>query len=144
MMSVLHKINPVPFSTPQALPSILGDDRFKVMFENPDYQVDEQSEEFRLLNPIVSKVGQKRKKKLRLLAQQAAAAAQKVTLFFSFCHFSIRCSAFRSWRTITVDINKQYLISLRLSRRMRRKRSTRGAPAPRRRARTTTRAGWRR
>lgn len=63
----------------QALPSILGDDRFKVMFENPEYQVDEQSEEFRLLNPIVSKVGQKRKKKLRLLAQQAA-AAQQVTL----------------------------------------------------------------
>uniref|UniRef100_A0A665V4P2 Nucleolar protein 10 n=1 Tax=Echeneis naucrates TaxID=173247 RepID=A0A665V4P2_ECHNA len=48
----------------KALPSILGDDRFKLMFENPDYQVDEQSEEFRLLNPIVSKVGQKRKKKL--------------------------------------------------------------------------------
>lgn len=46
------------------------------MFENPDYQVDEQSEEFRLLNPIVSKVGQKRKKKLRLLAQQAAASQQ--------------------------------------------------------------------
>lgn len=38
------------------------------MFENPEYQVDEQSEEFRLLNPIVSKVGQKRKKKLRLMA----------------------------------------------------------------------------
>uniref|UniRef100_A0A3Q2P773 Nucleolar protein 10 n=1 Tax=Fundulus heteroclitus TaxID=8078 RepID=A0A3Q2P773_FUNHE len=54
------------------VPSILGDDRFKVMFENPDFQVDEQSEEFRLLNPIVSKVGQKRKKKLRLLAQQEA------------------------------------------------------------------------
>lgn len=60
----------------KALPSILGDDRFKVMFENPEYQVDEQSEEFRLLNPIVSKVEQKRKKKLRLLAQQAAAAEQ--------------------------------------------------------------------
>uniref|UniRef100_A0A3Q1ENJ8 Nucleolar protein 10 n=1 Tax=Acanthochromis polyacanthus TaxID=80966 RepID=A0A3Q1ENJ8_9TELE len=57
----------------KALPSILGDDRFKVMFENPDYQVDEQSDEFRLLNPIVSKVGQKRKKKLRLLAQQDVA-----------------------------------------------------------------------
>uniref|UniRef100_A0A7N8XYX8 Nucleolar protein 10 n=1 Tax=Mastacembelus armatus TaxID=205130 RepID=A0A7N8XYX8_9TELE len=54
----------------KALPSILGDDRFKVMFENPDYQVDEQSEEFRLLNPIVSKVGQKRKKKLRLLVAE--------------------------------------------------------------------------
>ncbi|XP_072221453.1 nucleolar protein 10 isoform X2 [Leuresthes tenuis] len=60
----------------KALPSILGDDRFKVMFENPEYQVDEQSEEFRLLNPIVSKVGQKRKKKLRLLVQQAVAAHQ--------------------------------------------------------------------
>ncbi|KAM9842055.1 nucleolar protein 10 [Aulostomus maculatus] len=61
----------------KAFPTILGDDRFKMMFENPDYQVDEQSEEFRLLNPIVSKVGQKRKKKLRLLAQQAAAAQQE-------------------------------------------------------------------
>ncbi|KAM6917509.1 nucleolar protein 10 isoform 1-T1 [Lycodopsis pacificus] len=60
----------------KALPSVLGDDRFKVMFENPDYQVDDQSEEFRLLNPIVSKVGQKRQKKLRLLAQQAAASEQ--------------------------------------------------------------------
>ncbi|KAJ0062800.1 hypothetical protein NL108_008072, partial [Boleophthalmus pectinirostris] len=61
----------------KAVPSILGDDRFKVMFENPDYQVDEQSEEFRLLNPIVSKVGQKRKKKLKLLSQQAAAAQEE-------------------------------------------------------------------
>ncbi|XP_071775067.2 nucleolar protein 10 [Centroberyx gerrardi] len=60
----------------KVLPSILGDDRFQVMFENPEYQVDEQSEEYRLLNPIVSKVGQKRKKKLRLLAQQATAAQQ--------------------------------------------------------------------
>lgn len=59
---------------PQTLPSILGDDRFKVMFENPEYQVDEQSEEFRLLNPIVSKVGKKRMKKLRLMA-----AAQQVS-----------------------------------------------------------------
>uniref|UniRef100_A0A4W4F4M8 Nucleolar protein 10 n=1 Tax=Electrophorus electricus TaxID=8005 RepID=A0A4W4F4M8_ELEEL len=52
--------------------SILRDDRFKVMFENPDYQVDEQSEEFRLLNPIVSKVGQKRRKQLQRLAEQDA------------------------------------------------------------------------
>ncbi|XP_004082720.1 nucleolar protein 10 isoform X2 [Oryzias latipes] len=56
----------------KAMPSILGDDRFKRMFENPDYQVDEQSEEFRLLNPIVSKAGQKRRKKLRQLAELAA------------------------------------------------------------------------
>lgn len=40
------------------------------MFENPDFQVDEESEEFRLLNPLVSKMTEKRKKKLRLLEQQ--------------------------------------------------------------------------
>lgn len=57
---------------PQGTTSILSDDRFKVMFENPDYQVDEESEEYRLLNPLVSKVSQKRKKKLKMLAQLEA------------------------------------------------------------------------
>nr|XP_020652270.1 nucleolar protein 10 [Pogona vitticeps] len=52
------------------MPSILNDDRFKVMFENPDFQVDEKSEEFRLLNPLVSKMGEKRKKKLKMLEEQ--------------------------------------------------------------------------
>lgn len=42
------------------------------MFENPDFQVDEQSEEFRLLNPLVSKISEKRKKKLKLLQEQEA------------------------------------------------------------------------
>ncbi|XP_053444903.1 nucleolar protein 10 isoform X3 [Nycticebus coucang] len=54
----------------KSLPNILSDDRFKVMFENPDFQVDEESEEFRLLNPLISKISEKRKKKLRLLEQQ--------------------------------------------------------------------------
>ncbi|XP_036119100.1 nucleolar protein 10 isoform X2 [Molossus molossus] len=54
----------------KSLPNILTDDRFKVMFENPDFQVDEESEEFRLLNPLVSRISEKRKKKLRLLEQQ--------------------------------------------------------------------------
>lgn len=54
----------------QSLPNILTDDRFKVMFENPDFQVDEESEEFRLLNPLVSRISEKRKKQLRLLEQQ--------------------------------------------------------------------------
>lgn len=62
-----------------------------MMFENPDYQVDEQSEEYRLLNPIVSKVGQRRRERLQQLAEQEA--MQKVpyvqiirkceTLYFS-------------------------------------------------------------
>ncbi|XP_077477618.1 nucleolar protein 10 [Stigmatopora argus] len=61
----------------KALPTILGDERFKVMFENPDYQVDEATEEFRLLNPIVSKVSQMRKKKLRQLVQSDASREEK-------------------------------------------------------------------
>lgn len=52
------------------------------MFENPDFQVDEESEEFRLLNPLVSKISEKRKKKLRLLEQQELHG--KVTYCFSF------------------------------------------------------------
>uniref|UniRef100_A0A8C6XRS1 Nucleolar protein 10 n=1 Tax=Naja naja TaxID=35670 RepID=A0A8C6XRS1_NAJNA len=47
-----------------------SDDRFKIMFENPDFQVDEKSEEFRLLNPLVSKISEKRKKKLKMLEYQ--------------------------------------------------------------------------
>ncbi|KAK2878364.1 hypothetical protein Q8A67_019155 [Cirrhinus molitorella] len=50
--------------------NLLTDDRFKVMFENPDYQVDEQSEEFRLLNPIVSDMDKKRRQKLSQLVEQ--------------------------------------------------------------------------
>lgn len=56
----------------QKMPNILSDDRFKVMFENPDFQVDEKSEEFRLLNPLVSKISEKRKKKLQMLKHQQA------------------------------------------------------------------------
>lgn len=51
------------------MPNILNDDRFKAMFENPDFQVDERSAEFRLLNPLVSKISQKRKKKLKAMAE---------------------------------------------------------------------------
>ncbi|XP_078503929.1 nucleolar protein 10 [Lissotriton helveticus] len=61
---------PVQKKKQKSMPSILSDDRFKVMFENPDFQVDDQSEEFRLLNPLVSKINEKRKKKLKVLEEQ--------------------------------------------------------------------------
>lgn len=54
------------------------------MFENPEYQVDEQSEEFRLLNPIVSKVGKKRSKKLR---QMAATQQVRLDLVWNFISY---------------------------------------------------------
>lgn len=35
-------------------PNPLKDDRFSAMFTNPDFEIDETSEEFRLLNPVLS------------------------------------------------------------------------------------------
>lgn len=51
------------------MPNLLNDDRFKAMFEDPAFQVDQKSEEFRLLNPLVSKISQKRKKKLKEMVE---------------------------------------------------------------------------
>ncbi|KAL4706040.1 hypothetical protein ACJJTC_014262 [Scirpophaga incertulas] len=35
--------------------NLLKDDRFKAMFENPDFEVDKNAEEYRLLNPVLSR-----------------------------------------------------------------------------------------
>lgn len=65
------------------MPNILNDDRFKAMFEDPAFQVDEKSEEFRLLNPLVSKISQKRKKKLKEMAElQVKEQVQYKDFFF--------------------------------------------------------------
>ncbi|EDO27242.1 predicted protein, partial [Nematostella vectensis] len=63
------------------MPNILSDDRFKVMFENPDFQVDQESEEYRLLNPLVSKISEKRKKKLKILEKLDAEDGWQGVLF---------------------------------------------------------------
>lgn len=77
----------------QNLPSLLKDDRFKVMFENPDFQVDEQSEEFRLLNPLVSKISEKRKRKLKILEELEAREQVKYFAFVlrKICRFFLLC-----------------------------------------------------
>lgn len=36
--------------------SLLKDDRFKALFENPDFEVDSRADEYRLINPLVSKL----------------------------------------------------------------------------------------
>lgn len=46
-------------------PNLLEDDRFKALFENPDFQVNPNAEEFRLLNPVVTRLSVDRKKELR-------------------------------------------------------------------------------
>lgn len=43
----------------------LGDDRFSAMFTNPDFQVDEASEEYKLIRPVVSKQDKERQKRYK-------------------------------------------------------------------------------
>lgn len=50
--------------------TILRDERFKALFSNPDFQVDKESEEYSLLNPVVSQLDKSRAKKLRELSAQ--------------------------------------------------------------------------
>lgn len=40
----------------------MKDDRFKLMFENPDFQIDTMSEEYRLLNPVMARLEQSKQK----------------------------------------------------------------------------------
>jgi hypothetical protein len=53
----------------QKTPDIMEDSRFTAMFKDSDFHIDTTSEEFRLLNPVVSKLD-KAKKKRAVIAQQ--------------------------------------------------------------------------
>lgn len=44
--------------------TILEDTRFKAIFENPDFEVDPSSDEYRLLNPLVKSLDKRQKKKV--------------------------------------------------------------------------------
>lgn len=52
--------------------SLLSDDRFKDLFANPDFEVDKNTDEYRLLNPVLSRLDNAKKKELKkkLLAQE--------------------------------------------------------------------------
>ncbi|XP_043275576.1 nucleolar protein 10 [Venturia canescens] len=50
--------------------NILKDDRFKALFSNPDFQVNKDSEEYSLLNPVISQLDKSRSKKLREIVVQ--------------------------------------------------------------------------
>lgn len=45
------------------LPTLLKDDRFADMFKDSAFQVDTEAEEYKLLNPLVTKLEKNRKKK---------------------------------------------------------------------------------
>lgn len=45
-------------------PNLLHDNRFKAMFENPDFEVDKETEEYRLLKPLLVQLDKSKIKKL--------------------------------------------------------------------------------
>lgn len=82
------------------------------MFENPDFQVDEQSEEFRLLNPLVSKISEKRKRKLKILEELEAQGQVK---YFPFglrkpMEFS-SVSGFQTFHPRKMEVMQECLLS---------------------------------
>ncbi|KAK3777638.1 hypothetical protein RRG08_021752 [Elysia crispata] len=61
--------------------SLLKDDRFSAIFTNPDFEIDPESEEFRLINPVMSKLDkarQKREEKYALAKQFTQVQSEEV------------------------------------------------------------------
>lgn len=54
-----------PKKKKKATPNLLKDDRFKALFENPDFQVDFNSEEYALLNPVISQMSKTKKRNVK-------------------------------------------------------------------------------
>lgn len=51
--------------------NLLTDNRFKALFENPDFEVDKNTDEFRLLNPVLSRLDKAREKELKKKLMEA-------------------------------------------------------------------------
>lgn len=56
--------------------SLLTDERFKTLFENPEFTIDKNADEYRLLNPVLSRLDKSKKKELK--KKFAAAEFQQV------------------------------------------------------------------
>lgn len=62
-MALKHIENEMdPKKKKKATPNLMKDERFKALFENPDFQVDFNSEEYALLNPVISQMNKTKKK----------------------------------------------------------------------------------
>lgn len=57
-------------------PNLMQDDRFKVMFENPEFQVDRNADEYKMLAPVLSRLDKGKLKELKRKAQQSEVFVQ--------------------------------------------------------------------
>lgn len=57
--------------------NLLKDERFKDLFNNPDFQIDKDSEEYTLLNPVISQLAKNKAKKLQQQLMQEEEARAK-------------------------------------------------------------------
>ncbi|KAJ8726325.1 hypothetical protein PYW07_001023 [Mythimna separata] len=60
--------------------NLLKDDRFKALFENPDFEVDRGAEEYRLLNPVLSRFDKNKEKKVEAEPMQVDRGAEEYRL----------------------------------------------------------------
>lgn len=58
----------------KAASNLMEDDRFKAMFVNPEFQVDKNADEYKMLTPVLSRLDKGRLKELKRKAQTAAFA----------------------------------------------------------------------
>lgn len=63
--------------------TLLEDNRFKALFENPDFEVDKNADEYRLLNPVLSRLDKSKAKELKkkLVAQEFEAVDVSKKIF---------------------------------------------------------------
>lgn len=62
--------------------SVLEDDRFRALFENPSFEIDKNADEYRLLNPVLSHLDKTKVKQLKkkLLSTQQFQSVEKTGL----------------------------------------------------------------
>ena len=71
------KTTPTAITTTTNLQNPIGDDRFAALFTNPDYEVDEASEEYQLLHPVLTHREKRRVKKKEIQEQLARSRTEE-------------------------------------------------------------------
>lgn len=97
-------------------PNLLQDDRFKALFENPEFQVDKNADEYKMLTPVLSRLDKRQVKELKRKAQAAfiqadeedAKSSGDEDLFDESAEDDEEMSSDDDDRTWTKEVKKQY------------------------------------